>query len=226
MFTHDIFQIQLCSKRSIVPIIVRITGIGLQKFPAKLSRIILFVRSYGVFLIEFLRIWKTETNFFRKGMHFFFQYRAQRGESCNPHQFRVSIDFGRWWKKRGYRKMSILGGIASNFQNSRATKMGKLSRAISDCSRCIGSHESSRVYDPRELKESSSGRAESLSSRIEEKLTDVEVLNSNLSESKIIGDMRLDDRWRGGEKWETRGGKMVVDFWRSVPSNQSFLYLS
>lgn len=144
MFTHDIFQIQLCSKRSIVPIIVRITGIGLQKFPAKLSRIILFVRSYGVFLIEFLRIWKTETNFFRKGMHFFFQYRAQRGESCNPHQFRVSIDFGRWWKKRGYRKMSILGGIASNFQNSRATKMGKLSRAISDCSRCIGSHESSR----------------------------------------------------------------------------------
>ena len=51
-----------------------------------------------------------------------------------------------------------------------------------------------QVYDPRELKKSSSGRAESLSSRIEEKLTDVEVLNSNLSESKIIGDMRLDDR--------------------------------
>ena len=96
MFTHDIFQIQLWSKRSIVPIIVRITGIDLQKFPARLSCIILFVRSYGVFLIEFLRIWKTETNFFRKGMHFFFQYRAQRGESCNPHQFRVSIDFGRW----------------------------------------------------------------------------------------------------------------------------------
>lgn len=63
------------------------------------------------------------------------------------HDIRTNFEFSSIWKmveKRGNLGIVNLGGIASNFQNSCATKMAKLSY---DSSRCIGSYQvwSSRI---------------------------------------------------------------------------------
>lgn len=60
------------------------------------------------------------------------------------HEIRTNFEFWKMVEKRGNLGIVNLGGIASNFQNSCATKMAKLSY---DSSRCIGSYQvwSSRI---------------------------------------------------------------------------------
>lgn len=124
------------------------------------------------------------------------------------HEIRTNFEFSSIWKmveKRGNLGIVNLGGIASNFQNSCATKMAKLSY---DSSRCIGSYQ---VWSSRIM-------AEKRVSFIE-KLIGVQVVAINYRQTnatRLMIAFRATKRKMGEMK--NRGCFLV--------SNQSFLYLS